>query len=64
MRIESETKLDYGDVLIRPKRSTLSSRADVQVERSFKFYHSPKVWTGIPIMTANMASCGTFEIAR
>lgn len=64
MRIESETKLDYGDVLIRPKRSTLSSRSDVKIERSFKFYHSPKVWTGVPIMTANMASCGTFEMAR
>lgn len=64
MRIETETKLDYSDVLIRPKRSTLESRKDVVLERSFKFLHSPKTWTGIPIMSANMADTGTFSIAR
>ncbi len=64
MHIEASTKLDFGDVLLRPKRSTLSSRKDVQLERKFKFYHSPKTWQGIPMMTANMASCGTFEMAH
>lgn len=64
MHIEQEVKLDFNDVLLRPKRSTLSSRKDVQLEREFKFYHSPKIWKGIPLMTANMASCGTFDIAR
>lgn len=64
MRIEAEIKLDYSDVLLRPKRSTLTSRKDVDLNRTFKFYHSPKVWSGIPIMTANMATCGTFEMAR
>ncbi|HPI67402.1 MAG TPA: GMP reductase [bacterium] len=64
MRILDEIKLDYQDVLLRPKRSTLSSRKDVILERSFRFYHSPKTWTGIPIMAANMATCGTFELAR
>ncbi len=64
MRIEAEIKLDYKDVLLRPKRSTLTSRKDVDLTRTFKFYHSPKVWTGVPIMTANMASCGTFDMAR
>ena len=64
MRILDDVKLDYQDVLLRPKRSTLESRKDVLLERSFNFYHSPKVWTGVPIMTANMATCGTFEIAR
>ena len=64
MRIDNEIKLDYSDVLLRPKRSTLTSRKDVCLERTFKFYHSPKVWTGIPIMTANMATCGTFEMAK
>jgi GMP reductase len=64
MRIEEEIKLDYQDVLLRPKRSTLNSRKEVLLERTFKFYHSPKVWTGIPIMTANMATCGTFEMAH
>ncbi len=64
MRIIEETKLDYQDVLLRPKRSTLTSRKDVGLEREFTFYHSPKVWSGIPIMTANMATCGTFEMAK
>lgn len=64
MRIIDDVKLDYDDVLLLPKRSILTSRKDVILERTFKFYHSPKMWTGIPIMTANMASCGTFEMAR
>jgi GMP reductase len=64
MRILDDVKLDYQDVLLRPKRSTLESRKDVLLERSFTFYHSPKKWTGLPIMTANMATCGTFEMAR
>lgn len=64
MRIEEEIKLDYQDVLIRPKRSTLTSRKDVVLERTFKFFHSPKVWQGIPIMTANMISSGTFSMAK
>lgn len=64
MHIEASTKLDFSDVLLRPKRSTLSSRKDVVLEREFKFYHSPKIWKGIPMMTANMASCGTFEMAH
>lgn len=64
MRIEEEIKLDYSDVLLRPKRSTLTSRKDVTLEREFTFYHSPKTWRGTPIMTANMATSGTFEMAR
>ena len=64
MRIETEVKLDYSDVLIRPKRSTLESRKDVELQRSFKFLHSPKTWSGVPIMTANMADVGTFSMAK
>jgi GMP reductase len=64
MRIEEEIKLDYADVLLRPKRSTLTSRKEVSLERKFSFYHSKKTWQGIPIMTANMATCGTFEMAK
>ncbi|MCS7091876.1 MAG: GMP reductase [Patescibacteria group bacterium] len=64
MRIDNDVKLDYCDVLLRPKRSTLISRKDVLLERTFRFYHSKKTWTGIPIMTANMATCGTFEMAK
>jgi len=64
MRIEDDVKLDYSDVLIRPKRSTLVSRKDVSLEREFVFRHSPQSYTGIPIMAANMDTTGTFEMAR
>lgn len=64
MRIETEIKLDYSDVLIRPKRSTLESRKDVNLQRELKFLHSKKTWSGIPIMTANMADTGTFSMAK
>ncbi|MFP4567466.1 MAG: GMP reductase [Candidatus Woesearchaeota archaeon] len=64
MRIDNEVKLDFSDVLIRPKRSTLTSRRDVVLERTFTFLHSPKKWSGIPIITANMATSGTLEMAK
>ena len=64
MRLDTEPKLDFSDVLIRPKRSTLTSRKDVVLERTFKFLHSPKTWTGVPVMTANMADTGTFSMAK
>ena len=64
MRIDEDIKLDYTDVLLRPKRSTLTSRKEVDLERQFNFYHSNKKWKGIPIMSANMATCGTFKMAK
>ena len=64
MRIEYDIKLGFKDVMIRPKRSTLKSRSEVNLEREFKFLHSPIVWTGIPIMAANMDTVGTFEMAK
>lgn len=62
MRIEADLKLGFKDVLIRPKRSTLSSRSQVSLERTFKFRHSGRTWTGIPIMAANMDNVGTFAM--
>lgn len=64
MRIEDSIKLDYSDVLMIPKRSTLVSRQDVSLEREFIFRHSSIVYKGIPIMAANMDTTGTFEMAR
>jgi len=70
MRIENDTKYDYSDVLIRPKRSTLGSRKDVDLERGFKFrnYGGETVdnyrhYRGIPIMASNMDGVGTMEMA-
>ncbi len=64
MRIENEKKLDYADVLIRPKRSTLSSRREVSLEREFKFPHTKKIWSGVPIIAANMDGVGTLSMAK
>jgi len=64
MRIEEEVKLDYSDVLFRPKRSTLSSRKDVDLNRTYKFRYSNNEWTGIPIMAANMDGVGELGIAE
>ena len=63
MRIEQDVKLDYKDVLIRPKRSTLKSRSQVRLERKFTFRHSKREYEGVPIMASNMDGVGTFEIA-
>ena len=63
MRIEQEVKLDYKDVLIRPKRSTLRSRKQVSLERTYRFRNSHQEWSGIPIMAANMDGVGTFDMA-
>ena len=61
-KIESGEKLDFNQVLIRPKRSTLSSRSQVSLEREFKFKYSTYTWTGVPIIAANMDTTGTFEV--
>ena len=63
MRIETDLKLGFTDVMIRPKRSTLSSRSLVTLDREFTFLHSKCKWSGIPIMAANMDTVGTFEMA-
>ena len=73
MRIENEVLLDYSDVLIRPKRSTLTSRKDVDLERKFAFRnYTPNFpeniddehYHGIPIMASNMDGVGTFAMAN
>ena len=64
MRIEEDIKLDFKDVLIRPKRSTLNSRRDVDLKRFYRFKHSRYEYDGIPIMAANMDGVGTIKMAE
>ncbi|MDY0075234.1 MAG: GMP reductase [Acholeplasmataceae bacterium] len=64
MRIEFDEKLDFSDVLIRPKRSALASRRDVDLNREYTFKHAKTKWTGIPIMAANMDGVGTMALAK
>ena len=59
MHLENSVKLDFKDVLIRPKRSTLTSRSEVDITREFKFLHSSEPYHGIPIIAANMDTTGT-----
>ena len=70
MRLETEAKLDYKNVLIRPKRSKLGSRKEVDLERGFTFpntklpkHENNKHYRGVPIMAANMDGVGTFAMA-
>lgn len=64
-RVDNEIKLDFKDVLIRPKRSTIKSRADVDISRQFVYRHSKRQFPAdsIPILAANMDTVGTFEMA-
>ena len=62
MRIEEDVKLDFGDVLIRPKRSTLVSRKKAVLERQFRFKYSDDIWTGVPIVASNMDHTGTIAM--
>jgi GMP reductase len=64
MRINTEPKLNFEDVLLQPKRSTLSSRKDVDMTRKFTFRNSGKVMDFLPIFASNMDGVGTFSMAR
>ena len=64
MRIEEEIKLDYSDVLFRPKRSTLKSRKDVDLNRKYTFKYSKLSWKGTPIIASNMDGVGEIGIAK
>ena len=64
MRIIDDVKLDFSDVLIRPKRSTLESRKNAKLERTFSFKHSKQSWTGVPIIAANMDHTGTWPMNK
>lgn len=63
MRVEADIKLGFKDVLFRPKRSTLKSRSQVSLERTFRFVHTDQEWTGVPVIAANMDTVGTFSMA-
>ena len=63
-KIEEGLKLDFHNVLIRPKRSTINSRSNINLMRTIKFKNckSLKSWEGIPIIASNMDTVGTFDV--
>ena len=61
-KIEVGLKLDFNNVLIRPKRSTINTRSAVKLTRTFNFRNAHISWEGIPIIAANMDTTGTFEV--
>ncbi|XP_072139168.1 GMP reductase 1 [Mobula birostris] len=63
-RVDADLKLDFKDVLVRPKRSSLKSRSEVDLKRTFTFRNSKQTYTGIPIIAANMDTVGTFKMAE
>jgi GMP reductase len=62
MKIDNTPQLDFKDVLIRPKRTTLTSRSQVELTRTLKFPHSKQTWEGVPIISSNMDTTGTFGV--
>ena len=64
MRINYDAKLNFEDVLLQPKRSTLTSRKDVDMTRKFTFRNSQKVMNFLPIFASNMDGVGTFSMAK
>lgn len=63
MKIVHEPKLDFDDVLLMPQRTTVKSRKDITLTRDIRFYYSPRIWNGIPILCSNM-SFSSIEFAK
>lgn len=52
----NRSELGFKDVLIRPKRSNLKSRSQVNLQRSFTFPQSKRQWTGVPVIAGNVVT--------
>ena len=62
MKIDYTPQLDFNNVLIRPKRTVINSRSEVNLIRKFNFPNANNSWEGIPIIASNMDTTGTFEV--
>ena len=60
--IVEEVQLDYCDVMIKPKRSTLNSRNEPDIYRDYKFKWTNDIIRGNGLTVANMATTGTFAM--
>lgn len=64
MQIIDSVQLDFNDVLIKPRRSSIDSRSKVNISRDYKFKWCPSIITGTGIMQSNMGTIGNFEVSR
>ena len=64
MRVVDEVKLDFSDVLIKPKRSNICSRSQVELNRVFKFPHSARELNCVPLIAANMDTTGSLAMSK
>ena len=64
MQIIDSVQLDFSDVLIKPRRSSIDSRSKVDITREYKFKWCPYVIKGTGIMQANMGTIGNFDVSR
>ena len=64
MKVNTEPKLDFDDVLLVPHRSKTASRSSVNLERNYIFYHSSQEWNGVPVFAANMDTTGTVSMSN
>lgn len=64
MQIIDSEQLDFSDVLIKPRRSSIDSRSKVDITREYKFKWCPYTIKGTGIMQANMGTIGNFEVSR
>lgn len=62
MKIITTPQYDFHNVLIRPKRTTITSRSQVDLNREMTFKYSKEKWKGVPVIAANMDTSGTFEV--
>jgi GMP reductase len=64
VELDQNWKLDFSDVLISPKPSSLNSRKEVVLTRSFEFTRSSTTSTVLPLMASNMDATGTIAMAK
>lgn len=64
MKVIEDSKLGFDNVLIKPKKSYINSRKDVNLICEYEFKYSKQKWSGVPLIAANMDTTGTVEMAN
>ena len=62
--LTQDKKLEFSEVLIKPRPSELASRSDVNLKVAYICKHSKRQIRGCPVIVSNLDSTGTIEMAR